>query len=329
MRAMVMREFGEPASLVLAELPEPTCGDDEVVIEVRAAAVNYPDLLVVRGKYQVLPTLPFAPGKDAAGIVRSVGRKVSRVQLGDRVLAQLEYGGYATRVCAREDRCHVLPDSMSFESAAAMGLVYQTAYFALIDRAQFKAGERVLINGATGGVGAAAVQLVKALHGVALAGVNSTEQAEQARANGADEVINLCVPNLREALREQVRCATQGAGTDIVLDPIGGDVFDASLRSLAWCGRAVVIGFAAGRIPEIKANYLLVKNIAVSGLQWSDYRDRVPQRVEAVQRELFRLYELGAIMPRIARTLPLERAAEALALVDTRAISGKVVLTVE
>lgn len=327
MKAIVIQEFNEPQFLSVGDLPDPQVGADSVLIEVRAAAVNYPDLLVVRGKYQILPERPFAPGKDAAGVVRAVGSNVTRFRPGDRVVAQLEYGAYAERVSVSESACFRLPDVMSFEDAAAMGLVYQTAYFALVERGAFKPGETVLVTGAAGGVGSAAIQIVKGLGGTALAGVNGAEQEALVRRIGADAVVDLSAPDLREAVREQVRAATAGHGADVLLDTLGGDAFDASLRAIAWCGRAVVIGFAAGRIPEIKANYLLVKNISASGLQWSDYRERQPEKVEAVQQALFRLYEQGALKPQIAGVLPLARAGEALARLDSGRVTGKYVLT--
>ncbi|SAL06040.1 alcohol dehydrogenase [Caballeronia calidae] len=329
MKAIVIDAFKTPEQLSVGDLPDPAVGDNNVLIEVRAAAVNYPDLLVVQGKYQILPERPFAPGKDAAGVVRAVGKNVTRVRPGDRVVAQLEYGAYAELVSAHQRSCFKLPDSMSFTDAAAMGLVYQTAYFALVERGGFKSGEKVLVTGAAGGVGSAAVQLVKGLGGTALAAVNSDEQARFLRDMGADAIIDLSVPGLRDAVREQVRAATAGHGADVLLDTLGGDAFDASLRAMAWCGRAVIIGFAAGRIPEVKVNYLLVKNIGVSGLQWSDYRERQPEKVDSVQQDIFRLYDQGAIKPQIAGALPLDRAGEALTRLASGQVSGKYVLTVD
>ncbi|KER67906.1 NADPH:quinone oxidoreductase [Burkholderia cepacia] len=329
MKAIVIQAFTEPEHLNIGELPDPQVDDDSVLIDVRAAAVNYPDLLVVRGTYQVLPERPFAPGKDAAGIVRAVGRNVTRIRPGDRVVAQMEFGAFAERVSVNERSCFVLPDSMSFEDAAAMGLVYQTAYFALIERGGFREGESVLVTGAAGGVGSAAIQIVKGLGGRALAAVSGAEQASAVTEMGADAIIDLAAPNLRDSLREQVRAATGDQGADVLLDTLGGDAFDAALRAMAWCGRAVVIGFASGRIPEVKVNYLLVKNIAVSGLQWSDYRDRQPEKVHAIQAAIFRLYDQGAIKPRIAGRLPLARTGEALAKLASGQSSGKYVVTLD
>ena len=328
MKAIVIDEFVAPDAVAIGEMPTPVVGDDDVLIEVHAAAVNYPDVLVVQGKYQILPERPFVPGKDAAGVVRTVGANVKHVKPGDRVVAQLEFGGYAELVSTQGASCFRIPDSMSFEDAAAMGLVYQTAYFALVERGGFVPGERVLITGAAGGVGSAAIQIVKGLGGVALAAVSGEDHARIAKELGADAVIDLAAPELRESLRQQVYDATNGHGADVLLDMLGGDVFDAAMRAVAWCGRAVVIGFASGRIPAIKANYLLVKNIAVSGLQWSDYRDRQPQKVLSIQDKIFQLYEQGALKPKIAETLDLKDAHVALSKLSSGVTSGKYVLSV-
>ncbi|MHB8666115.1 MAG: NADPH:quinone oxidoreductase family protein [Burkholderiales bacterium] len=327
MRAVWVRQHGAPETACVEEVPSPVIGDDQVLVDVKAVGVNYPDLLVIGGTYQILPPRPFSPGKDAAGIVRAVGRNATHCKPGDRVAVHLEYGAYAEQVAAKDAACHVIPDAMSFEEAAAMGLVYQTAHFALIERGLYQRGETVLVNGAAGGVGLAAVQIAKGLGATVLAGVNCATHAAIARENGADHVIDLAQPDLRDSLRGQVHALNGGRGADVVLDPLGGAVFEASLRALAWRGRMVVIGFAAGAIPELKVNYLLLKNISVSGLQWSDYRERRPEWVRRVQTELFGLYAIGAIRPRIMRAFPLERFAEALALVKGGGVQGKVVLT--
>lgn len=328
MRAVVMEAFGAPETAVVKDLPSPVAGPGEVVIRNRAAGVNYPDLLVVEGKYQHKPPLPFTPGKELAGEILSVGPGVARWKPGDRVMAQVEYGAFAEEVVAGAEQCFGLPGGMDFADAAAMGLVYQTAWFALLDRAGFKAGETVLVMGATGGVGMATIQLVKALGGTALAGVSTMSKADAARDAGADHIIDLSVENLRDGLRDQVHAVTDGRGADICIDPLGGDPFDAAMRALAWCGRMVVVGFAAGRIPVIKANYLLVKNIAVSGLQWSDYRDRTPERMAEAQAEIFRLHTEGRLSANVMASYPLAEMAEALAVIRDRRVVGKVVLEV-
>jgi NADPH2:quinone reductase len=326
MKAVVIHEFAEPEDLKVEEFTEPAPGEGEVLINVTHAGVNYPDVLVMTGKYQNLPDRPFVPGKDAAGTVAEVGPGVEGLRKGDRVVAQVEFGAFAERVVAPAASCSRLPDTISDRDAAGMGLVYQTAYFALVERGQFKQGETVLVNGAAGGVGGAAIQLVKALGGTALAGVAGEEQAKAARALGADHIIDLTAANLRDSLREQVYACTGGRGADVVLDPLGDDIFDASLRAVAWCGRVVCIGFAAGRIPTVKVNYLLVKNIAVSGLQWSDYRDRQPEKVRQVQQHLYELHAKGLLRPQITEVLPLERFAEPLRVLAEGKGRGKYVL---
>jgi NADPH2:quinone reductase len=330
MKAVVVRQFSDdPGTHTVEEIATPAMGANDVLVAVKAAAVNFPDLLVMSGKYQVPPERPFTPGKDAAGVVKAVGDNVRNLAPGDRVVVQLEHGGYANEVVADQSQVHKIPADMSFVDVAAMGLVYQTAYFALVERGAFRRGETVLVNGAAGGVGLAAVQIAKGLGGRVLAGIVSREQEAAVRSAGADAVIDLSIADLNSALREQVYAANNGNGADVVLDPVGGDVFDASLRALAWCGRCVVIGFAAGRIPTIKANYLLVKNIAVSGLQWSDYRTRTPQRVAQVHEELMRLYSLGAVRPHVMQNFPLEQFANAAKLVGSGKAIGKVVLTTD
>lgn len=326
MRAILIREHGDPDVLVIEDVPTPTIAEHEVLINAHAIGINYPDLLVISGQYQILPPRPFSPGKDAAGIVVAVGSSVTSLRQGDRVVVHVEHGAYAEQVVAPEANCSLLPATMPFTDAAAIGLVYQTAHFALVERAQFRPGETVLVNAAGGGVGLAAVQLVKAMGGKVLAGVRQEEHVRLALASGADHIVDLSGGELRESIRRQVYAVTDGKGVDIVLDPLGGDVFDGCLRAMAWRGRAVVIGFAAGRIPSIKANYLLLKNISVSGLQWSDYRDRDPAWVMRVQNEIFQLYEEGSLRPSIMQSFPLEDAIGALNLIKAGKVNGKVVL---
>jgi NADPH2:quinone reductase len=324
MRAAVVHAFGGPEAVALGEMPAPEPGAGEVLVAVHAAPVNYVDLVVVSGRYQFSPALPFVPGKGPAGVVLACGPGVGTLAPGDRVLAMAEIGGYAEQVCVKADQCYPLPPGMSFAQAAAMSLAYDTAWFALHERARLRAGETVLVLGASGAVGLAAVQLAKAAGARVLAGIARAEMAELLRE--ADAVIDLAAPDLHDSLRAQVAQATGGAMADVVIDPLGGDCFDAALRALAWCGRLVVIGFAAGRIPVLKANYLLVKNIEVSGLQISDYRKRRPERVAACYRELFDLFTAGKLQPPAVMTLPLARAAEGLALVRDRATGGRRVI---
>jgi NADPH2:quinone reductase len=315
-RAVVVRTPGPPASHRVEELPDPVPGPGQVLIEARAIGVNYPDLLVVEGKYQFIPPAPFVPGKEVAGIAS--GNR--------RLLAEVEYGAYAEKVVAREVDCHRIPDAIPFEHAAALGLAYQTAYFALLERAQYQPGESVLVTGASGGVGLAAVQLAKALGATVLAGVTSKEKGDLCRRHGADHIIDLAAPDLRESIRTQIHAAIGKKGVDIVIDNVGADTFDGSLRALSWRGRLVVVGFAAGRIPDVKAGYLLVKNISVIGLQWSDYRDRDPDSVAAAQRQIFDLYLDKKLRPEITATYPLVRFADALRRFCDRTVQGKLTL---
>jgi len=326
MRAVVVDEFGPPEQLRVRETPAPRPGRCEVLVEVHAAPVNYVDLLVVGGTYQTLPVPPFIPGKGPAGVVTALGSDVTAARVGDHVLAMAEEGGYAEAVVLRADQCYRLPPRMSSFEAASLSLVYDTAWFALRERARMAPGETVLVLGASGGVGRAAVQLARAMGARVLAGILRQEKAASAREAGADAVIDLSRQDLRDALREEVWATTEGHGADVILDPLGGDVFDAALRALAWGGRLVVIGFAAGRIPTVKTNYLLVKNIEVSGLQVSDYRKRRPAQMAACFMEIFELYEEGRIKPAPAQVFPLDQAGEALAAVRDRRLAGRAVL---
>jgi NADPH:quinone reductase len=325
MRAIVADRFGGPEVLALRDMPAPVPGPGEVVIANRAIDVNFPDLLVIAGKYQVRPPFPYSPGKGTAGVVAAVGAGVSGLKPGDRVLAQVEYGGYAEQTLAPANMVFLLPDALDFDRASAMGLVYQTAYFALVDGHLAK-GESVLVTGASGGVGMAAVQLAKAMGaGQVLAGLTTPAKGELSLRDGADAIVDLAQPNLGEAVRAQVKTIT-GGGVDVVIDMLGGDAFDGALRALNRKGRIVVIGFAAGRIPEIKANYLLLKHISAIGMPWVTYRDFEPERVQAVQRELFDLVLAGKLDPRIMKRYPLVDARAALADIAERRVTGRVLL---
>jgi len=326
MRAVHVVRFGEPEDLAIAEVPTPTPGPGQVLIEVHACGVNYPDLLVARGEYQILAPLPFSPGKEVAGVVRAVGEGVTSLAPGQRVAAQMENGGYVEQVAVSAATVYPLPEGMDFATGAALGLTYLTAHFALVEHGRFRAGEWVLVTGATGGVGSAAVQLARALGGHVLAGVGTPAKADFARAQGADAVIDLSRSGLREGLREEVRALTGGHGADVVVENVGGEVFDGCLRALAWSGRIVVVGFVGGAFPTIRANYLLIKNISASGLHWSDYRERDPAWVRRVQEALYDLWRQGKLSPAIAAVYPLEQAAAALRRMADRGIQGKLVL---
>jgi NADPH2:quinone reductase len=326
MRAIVVDQFGPPEALRSREAATPSPGPGEVLVETYAAPVNYVDMLVVAGTYQFLPQRPFIPGKGPAGSVSALGSGVTTLRVGDRVLAMAETGGYAEAVAVAAEQCHLLPASMSFAEAASLAVVYDTSWVALRSRARLAQGETVLVLGASGGVGHASVQLARAMGARVLGGISRAERAAAVRAAGADAIIDLSRADLRDSLRDQVYAETDGRGADIIIDPLGGEVFTAAIRALAWCGRLVVIGFAAGGIPTLKTNYLLLKNIEVSGLQITDYRYRRPTELKACYAELFGFYDRGLVKPAPAIMFPLDRAGEALAGVRDRHIDGRAVL---
>jgi NADPH2:quinone reductase len=326
MKAITVHRFGGPEVLGLEQRTDPVPGPGEVLIRVGAVAVNFVDSVVIAGRYQFLPALPFTPGKGPAGTVVALGTGVSGLAVGDRVLAMAEIGGYAELALAPAEQCYRLPDGMSFTDAAAMSLAFDTAWFALHERGRLAVGETVLVLGATGAVGFAAMQLAKAAGARVLAGVSSMDKAGLVREGGADAVIDHGVAGLRDALRDQVHAATEGRGADVVIDMLGGDIFDAAIRAVAWRGRVVVVGFAAGRIPTVKVNYLMVKNIEVSGLQISDYRKRSPALVRHCFEEIFALYQAGRIRAPAARCFPLAEAGPAMEALLGREVRDRILL---
>ena len=327
MRAVNIREFGTIEELVVEDVADPVAGPGQVLVDVRATAANFVDLLVISGKYQFLPQRPFVPGKLPTGVVAALGEGVTTLKIGDRVLTLAEQGGYGEKIAVSAKDCFELPTDLSFVDAAAMALAFDTAWFALCERARAKPGETVLVLGASGGVGMAAVQLAKAYGMRVLAGIANPAKADLVRQAGADEIIDLSAANLLESLRDQVRAVTQGNGADVVLDPLGGDIFDAAIRATAWRARVVVIGFAAGRIPTLKVNYVLLKNIEVSGLQISDYRKRAPKEMTHCLAEIFRLFKEGKLKAMPTRTYPLDEVRVALRHLTDRTAKGRLILT--
>jgi len=322
MRAMIARQWGEPADLQLVELPDPEPGPRQVTIDVRAAACNFFDILMVQGKYQVRPPFPFAPGGEVAGIVRAVGEGVDQVKPGDRVFAMLGWGGYATVAVAPADSVFRMPESMPFEHGAAFGVVYQTSYFGLVYRAQLRPGETLLVHAAAGGVGLAAVQIGRALGARVLATAGSAAKLAIACQHGADEAYDYTRPDWVE----QVKAATGGRGADVIYDPVGGEIFDLSTKCIAFNGRLLVIGFASGKIPSVQVNRILLKNISVVGLHWGAYRQHDPARIPEAMNALFDLYSLGKVQPVVSSTWPLQDAAAALEEIAARRSIGKVLL---
>lgn len=327
MKAVVVRDYVPFAEVTVGELPDPVPGPGEVVLTVEASDANFPDILQIEGRYQVKAPLPFSPGMGAVGRVAAVGSDVTGVEVGQRLLALVDHGAHAEMLKARADWCFPVPDDVPFDIAAVLGLAYQTAWFALNDRAALRLGETVLVLGASGGIGMAAIQLAKAMGaGRVIAASRGVEGAALARETGADAVVDSATEDPR-AFRDAVLAASDGKGADVVIDPVGGTLAEAALRALNWSGRLVVVGFASGGVPSFKGNYLLVRNIGVSGIQWTDYRARQLDRVHAAQRQIFALWSEGKLQPRISRRLPLSETAAALADLNEGRARGKIVLT--
>lgn len=323
MRAVQCQVWGDPETLGVVKLASLSPDPGDVVVTLAAAGVNFADTLMISGQYQEKPALPFVPGLEAAGRVKTVGAGVERVRPGDRVMVLVDQGAFAEEVLARESDVFPLPAAMDWGVAASFPITYGTAHAALCWHARLQAGETLLVHGAAGGVGLAAVEIGKALGAKVIATAGGTKKLDVARAHGADALVDY----RSEDIRVRVKELTDGRGADVVFDPVGGDVFDASLRCIAWGGRLLVIGFASGRVPKIPANILLVKNVAAMGLYWGSYRRRAPERLREEFAELFAWYEAGLLRPRVQESLPLEEAAAALRLLVDRKVSGKVVLT--
>lgn len=315
--------WGEPSALECLEVPDPGAGPGQVLVATRAIGCNFPDILMVQGKYQVKPPLPFSPGHEVAGVVRAVGEGVTRVRPGQRVIALLSWGGYAELALAPAASVFPMPDSMSFEEGAALGVVYQTGYCALVTRARLRPGEWLLVHGAAGGVGLAAVQLGKALGARVIATAGSAAKLEIARQSGADVLVDYRT----EDWVERVKAVTGGEGADVIYDPVGGDVFDGSAKCIAFEGRLLTIGFAGGRIPTIAMNRVLLKNFSVVGVHWGLYQRRGSPLVDEWMDAIVALHTRGQIRPVVYRTYPLTEAARALAALAGRESYGKVVLT--
>jgi NADPH2:quinone reductase len=327
MRAVLVRELKNRDAVGLGEVAEPTPGPGQVLIQVAASSVNFPDILMLDGKYQIRPEPPFVLGKEAAGTVVALGEGETGLATGDRVIAEVDYGGFAERMAAPANAVFKIPDDMDFPTAAAMGLVYQTAWLALFARAGLEPGDVVLVNGASGGVGMATVELAHASGVTVLAGLSTPAKAEAVLAAGADHVIDLSRDDLRNSLRRQVADAIGKRGVDIVVDMLGGLPFEASLRALGFGGRAVVVGFAAGEIPAVKTNYLLLKNIGVLGSTYNGYLETRPDLVARAHDEILELWRQGKLKPNIMRSYPAAEARQALADVEGRKVTGKIVIT--
>jgi NADPH:quinone reductase len=324
MKAVVCKEFGPPEKLVLEELPDPRASSGQAVVAVRACGVNFPDTLIIEGKYQFRPEPPFSPGGEAAGVVESVGEGVTTVKPGDRVIALMPWGGYAERVVADATRLVPIPDGVDFVAAAATLTTYGTTLYALADRAALEPGETLLVLGAAGGVGLAAVQLGKLMGARVIAAASSADKLATCKANGADEVIDYA----REDLKERVKALTGGAGADVVYDPVGGRYSEAALRATAWNGRLLVIGFAAGEIPKIPLNLTLLKGASIIGVFWGQFTMRDPAAARAQFAQLLGWIAEGKLRPPVHATPPLAEAPAALRTLLDRKVQGKIVLVV-
>jgi NADPH:quinone reductase len=322
-KAVLCKAFGPPESLVVEDIPSPIPGPGEVVISVKAASVNFPDVLIIQNKYQFKPALPFSPGSEAAGVVKDVGAGVTSVKPGDRVMAFTTYGAFAEEVRTEARRLLPIASGMDDVTAAAFVLAYGTADHALRDRGQLQADETLLVLGAAGGVGIAAVEIGKAVGARVIACASTSDKLAVCRDHGADATIDYAA----EDLRERIKDLTDGKGVDVVFDPVGGRYTEPALRSTAWRGRVLIVGFAAGDIPAIPLNLVLLKGCSIAGVFWGEFARREPERFADSMRCLERWYAGRQIRPYVSATFPLERAADALRLMAARQVTGKVVLT--
>lgn len=323
MKAVVCKAWGPPESLVVEDRAPLEAAPGMVVVSVKAANVKFSDTLIIANKYQTKPELPFVPGGEVAGVVKAVGVGVTDWKVGDRVSAQSASGGYAEEVSVEADRLQAVPDGCDYASAAGLTSTYGTSYYALTDRGQLKAGETLLVLGASGGVGLAAVEIGKALGAKVIACASSAEKLAVCQEHGADETINYNT----EDMRARVKAITKGKGLDVVYDPVGGDYSELALRDMAWGGRFLVIGFAAGPIPKISLNLALIKGCSIVGVWMGAMTKRDPAQRLTISREMWQLYADGKIKPHVWGSYPLAKAADALNAIGGRQVAGKVVLT--
>lgn len=324
MKAVLCKAFGPPESLVIEEVPAPEAGPGQLLVDVYASSVNFPDVLMIEGKYQSRPPFPFSPGQEIAGVVCALGDGVTGFRVGDRVFGGTGVGGFAEKVAVPAAAMRHMPDGMSFAKASAISTTYGTSYYALKQRAGLQRGETLLVLGAAGGVGLAAVELGKAMGARVIAAASSAEKLAAAKAAGADELIDYSDGELKE----KVKALTGGRGVDVIYDPVGGELFDQCMRSIAWYGRVLVIGFAAGDIPKVPINLILLKSCQVVGVFYGAWSARSADEAAANFREILDLYRAGKIDPLVGREYPLEAYAAALRDLSERRAIGKVVVNV-
>ena len=324
MRAVLCRDFSGPDHLELGEAPDPVPADDEIMIDVHAASVTYMDHLLVSGGYQMRPPTPFVPGTEAAGVVAAVGRQVTRFRPGDRAACLSWIGGLGQRMVAKEWKSVRIPDAVSFEIAATVIHSYDTAYYALVLRAQVQAGETVVVTGAGGGVGMAAVDVARHLGGRVIALVGSDRHAAVLRERGVNEIVNYST----EKLRDRLKALTGGKGIDVCFDNVGGAMFEELARSMAWGGRLLPIGFTSGEVPKLAMNLPLLKNFSIIGVFAGAWEDKEPEAARLAKETLMQWIADGKIQPHVGMILPLERIGEAMAAIGARTSSGRVVMKV-
>lgn len=324
MKAVLCKSFGAPDQLTVEDLESPLVKRDEVKIRVRACGVNFPDALMIQGLYQLKPPFPFSPGLEVAGDIIEVGPGVDTERVGQRIMATMMFGGFAEEVVVPQSAALPMPANMSYETGAGFPLAYGTAHVALSCRARLNAGEILLVLGAAGGVGLAAVEIGKLMSARVIAAASNAQKLALARSRGADDTINYSL----EDLRERIKSLTEDRGPDVIFDPVGGDIFDQAVRRIAWEGRYLVIGFASGRIPALPANIALLKNASLVGVFWGAYLSRDPGVVKRSFQQLLTWYNDDRLRPHIHRAYPLEDAPHALEELINRRAMGKLVLTV-
>ncbi|MDM5181048.1 NADPH:quinone oxidoreductase family protein [Massilia sp. DJPM01] len=322
MKAVVCKAWGLPDSLVVEQVAAPVAGPGQVLLDVKAAGVNFPDVLIIQGKYQFKPELPFTPGSELSGVVSALGAGVTNVKPGDRVIAFTAQGAFAQQIVVPAQAVMPMPPGMDFDTAAAITLTYGTSHHAVVDRAALKAGETMLVLGAAGGVGLAAIEIGKALGARVIAAASSDEKLAVCREHGADATINYSTEDLREA----IKAATDGKGPDVIYDPVGGIYAEPAFRSIGWRGRYLVVGFANGEIPKLPLNLTLLKGASLMGVFWGEFAKREPKANLAAMRELMGWLAKGKIRPRISGRYTLEQTAQALNDMAARKVTGKVVI---
>lgn len=322
MKAVVCKAWGPPDSLKVEDLPDVVPGPGQIAIDVQAAGVNFPDVLIIQNKYQTKPELPFTPGSELAGIVRAVGDGVTHLKPGDKVLAFVSTGAFAQQIAVPAQLAMPMPPGLDFDTAAAVTLTYGTSHHAVVDRAQLKAGETMLVLGAAGGVGLAAIEIGKALGARVIAAASSDEKLAVCKAHGADATINYSTEDLREA----VKAATGGKGPDVIYDPVGGIYAEPAFRSIGWRGRYLVIGFANGEIPKLPWNLPLLKGASIVGVFWGEFARREPKANLAAMRELMGWMAEGKIKPHVSHRYALAETPQALKDMEARKVTGKVVI---